>query len=44
MITEENHQETTRAESGLKFYWTCILRNLNEDMYKEYGPDNGLEN
>jgi hypothetical protein len=30
--------------SGLKLYRTCILRNLNEDMYKEHGPDNALEN
>jgi len=44
MITEESHQETTRPESGLKLYWTCILRNLNEDMYKEHGPDSALEN
>jgi len=44
MITEERHQETTRAESGLKLYWACILRNLKEDMYKEHGRDYALEN
>jgi hypothetical protein len=43
MIIEESHQETTKAESDLKLYWTCILRKL-EDMYKEHGPDNALEN
>lgn len=44
MITEESHQETTIDKSGLKLYWTSILRNLDEDTYMENGPDNALEN